>query len=76
MDKNIHYKNTLPLLVPVLRHVPQPVEELLGLLEEVAELVDDLPLLLLLHVLVHCVRYFQLTQLMCIFLTCFFLLLL
>ena len=46
VDKNIQYKNTLPLLVPVLRHVPQPVEELLGLLEEVAELVDDLPLFL------------------------------
>ena len=56
VDKNIHYKNTLPLLVPVLRHVPQPVEELLGLLEEVAELIDNLPLFLLLHVFVHCHR--------------------
>ena len=36
----------------VLRHVPQPIEQLLGLLQEVAELVHDLPLVLL-HVLVH-----------------------
>ena len=36
----------------VLRHVPQPIEQLLGLLQQVAELVHDLPLVLL-HVLVH-----------------------
>ena len=42
----------LPLLVTVLRHVPQSIEQLLGLLQEVAELVHDLPLVLL-HVLVH-----------------------
>ena len=38
--------------MPVLRHVPQPIEQLLGLLQQVAELVHDLPLVLL-HVLVH-----------------------
>ena len=36
----------LPLLVTILGHVTQTIEQLLGLLQEVAELVDDLPLFL------------------------------
>lgn len=36
---------TLPLLVPVLRQVAQPVEQLLALLEQVAELEDDFALM-------------------------------
>ena len=47
---------SLPLLVPVLRHVAETVEQLLGLLQQVTELTDDLPLLLLhgvRHSLVH-----------------------
>jgi len=35
---------TLPLLVPVLRQVAQPVEQLLALLEQVTELEDDFAL--------------------------------
>lgn len=35
---------TLPLLVSVLRQVAQPVEQLLALLEQVAELEDDFAL--------------------------------
>ena len=36
----------LPLLVPVLGHVPEAVKELLGLFQEVAKLVDNFPVLL------------------------------
>lgn len=36
---------TLPLLVPVLRQVAQPVEQLLTLLEQVAELENDFALM-------------------------------
>ena len=36
----------LPLLVTILGHVTQTIEQLLRLLQEVAELVDNLPLFL------------------------------
>ena len=39
-------KVSLPLLVTVLGHVTQAIEQLLGLLQEVAELAHNLPLLL------------------------------
>ena len=47
---------SLPLLVTVLGHVTQAIEQLLGLLQQVAELPHHLPLLLLhgvRHSLVH-----------------------
>ena len=36
----------LPLLVSVLGHIPEAVEELLGLFQEVAKLVDNFSVLL------------------------------
>ena len=38
---------SLPLLMAVLRHVAEAIEQLLGLLQQVAELPDNLPLFLL-----------------------------
>ena len=46
VDIECSSKVSLPLLVTVLGHVTQTIEQLLGLLQEVAELVDDLPLFL------------------------------
>ena len=40
-------KVSLPLLVTVLGHVTETIEQLLGLLQQVAELPHHLPLLLL-----------------------------
>lgn len=37
----------LPLFVSVLRQIPEAVEELLGLFQEMAKLADDLPLVFL-----------------------------
>ena len=47
---------SLPLLVTILGHVPQTIEQLLGLLQQVTELVDHLSFLLL-HVKDHVVMH-------------------
>ena len=46
VDVKSSSKVSLPLLVTILGHVTQTIEQLLRLLQEVAELVDNLPLFL------------------------------
>ena len=49
-------KVALPLLMSILWHVPQTIEQLLGLLQQVTELIHHLPFLLL-HVKDHVVMH-------------------
>ena len=56
VDIKCSSKVGLPLLVTILGHVTQTIEQLLGLLQQMAELVDNLPLFLV-HGVVRLTEY-------------------